>query len=71
MSRLVAMVAALTLSGCASFTEAAKRHPYVTGFVITSLAVSGAQALKHRDESAPAALIVSTPGVDCSKVSCQ
>lgn len=62
----LAVVVLAWLTGCASFTETAKRHPYVTGFVVTSLAISGAQALKHRDDRTPAALVVPIPSVNCS-----
>lgn len=59
------------LAGCASISDAARRHPRVTAFIAVSLTVSGAQALQHRGDRAPAAVVVSTPSVDCSKVSCQ
>jgi hypothetical protein len=62
----LAMVMLAWLIGCASFAETTKRHPYVTGFVVTSLAISGAQALKHHDERAPAALVIPTPNVSCA-----
>lgn len=55
-------LALLALTGCASFTEAAKRHPYVTGFVITSLALSGAHALRSDGGREPE---VSSPLVAC------
>lgn len=71
MSRTLTVLALLILSGCASFTETAKRHPYVTGFVITSLALSGAQALRHNDGPAAATPDVRAPTVDCARVSCQ
>lgn len=59
------------LAGCASISESARKHPYVTSFIAVSLTVSAAQALQQRGDRAPASVVVSTPGVDCSKVSCQ
>lgn len=64
------ILSALLLSGCASFTETAKRHPYVTGFVVTSLALSGAKALQnHHGSLRPTD--IETPTVDCSVTSCR
>lgn len=64
------LIALLTLTGCASFREAAERHPYVTGFVVTSLAISGAKALHDRRDGTVAHDVTIQP-VNCTGGSCK
>ncbi len=38
------IIALMALTGCATL----ERHPYITGFVVTSLVITGAKALDGR-----------------------
>lgn len=53
MERLLVLVALISLTGCASLKDVSERHPYVTGFVATSLVLCAGGALRHRDHDEP------------------
>lgn len=65
-SQIAALACALALSGCATI----ERHPYISGFVATSIAISAGKALRDHHESFRPTDI-ETPTVDCSTVSCR